>query len=197
MFLDVYDIWPLAGKPTHYRVGTRRPFGWVNAPELLLWNTRLVVRHEAASLSLPVLGQRTDGVEVAVWDADHPWSALARREAIRMSDLTGGSWGAWLAREELLALLRRTLAVGMGHTEPRESLHLRAVLGRLLDDRPLTDDDVRAARAVLPPPALAIAAGSLDEARDRLARINEEWSAEASWGGLSFQFIPLEALPPG
>jgi hypothetical protein len=97
--------------------------------------------------------------------------------------------------KELLALLRWTLFKGAGHAEPRETRHLRAVLDRLLIDRPLTDADVPAACTALPPPALATAAGSLDESCDRLARINKEWSAEASWGGVSFRFIPLEALP--
>jgi hypothetical protein len=196
MFVDVYDVWPLAGEVTHYRVGTRRPFGWVNAAELLPWDTRLVIRRQGTPLSLPVVGHRADALEVAVWDPDRPWSALDRREWVATSEVTPPSWGVWLAREELLALLRRTLAEGTGHAGSRETLHLRAVLGRLLDDRPLGGDDVRAARAALPPPALTIAAGSLDAARDRLARINEEWSAEASWGGLSFQFVTLEALPP-
>jgi hypothetical protein len=195
MFVDVYDVWPLAGQATHYRVGTRRPLGWVNAAELLPWDTRLVIRRGDKPLSLPVVGQRPDAVELAVWDPDQPWSAVERREWVRTSDLTPSRWGVWLAREELLALLRRSLAGSTGPAESREILHLRAVLGRLLDDRPLRDADVRAARGALPPPALAIAAGSLDEARDRLARINEEWSAEASWGGLAFGFIPLEALP--
>jgi hypothetical protein len=195
MFVDVYDVWPLSGEPTHYRVGNRNPLGWVNAAELLPWNTRLVIRREGGSPSLPVLGQRTDAVEVVVWDADQPWSAVKRRESISTTALSPPSLGVWLSREELLALLRRALAQGTAHAEPRETLHLRAVLGRLLDDRPLGAADVRAAGAVLPPPALAITAGAPGAASDRLARINEEWSAEASWGGLSFQFVPLEALP--
>jgi hypothetical protein len=196
MFVDVYDVWPLAGEPTYYRVGNRNPLGWVNAAELLPWNTRLVIRRDTAAPSLPVLGQRTDAVEVAVWDAAQPWSAVERREWVSASALTPPSWGVWLSREELLALLRRTLAKGTGHAEPRETVHLRAVLGRLLDDRPLGKHDLEAARAVLPPPALKIAAGSPDEASDHLAQINEEWATEVSWGGLSFRFIPLEVLPP-
>jgi hypothetical protein len=196
MFVDVYDIWPLAGEATHYRVATRRPLGWVKASELLPWDTRLVFQPKGASLSLPVLAQHPGAVEIAVWDADRPWSALERRQWVRTSDLTPASWGVWLLRDELLALLRRTLAEGTGRAASRETLHLRAVLGRLLDDRPLGDEDVQATRTILPPPVLTIAAGSVDEARDRLARINEAWSAEASWSGLFFEFVPLEALPP-
>jgi hypothetical protein len=196
MFVDVYDVWPLSGDPTHYRVGNRRPLGWVNAADLLPWNTRLVIRRNGASPSLPVLGQSTDAVEVAVWDDDQPWSALGRREWIRASNLTPPSWGVWLSRDELLALLRRTLALAGGRAETREKLHFRAVLGRIHDDRPLSDEDLQAARAVLPHPAMVIASGSPNEASEHLARINEEWAPEVSWGGLSFRFIPLEALPP-
>jgi hypothetical protein len=207
MFVDVYDIWPLQGVPEHYRVGNRRPIGWVRRGDLLSWDTRLVIRGESQALplaavpdhspppvplhvSLPVLEWHGDVVTVAVWVTDRPWTEVDRPEWLQAPAVPRASWGVWLAREELLVLLRRTLA-----TASPQELHLRALLGRLLDDRPLPDADLEAARAALPPPAFAIGAGSLDEARDRLARINEQWSPETSWGGLSFQFIPLEALP--
>jgi hypothetical protein len=210
MFVEVYDVWPLSGEATHVRVGTRRPIGWVRAADLLPWDTRLVVRSPEGTLplsdrpdgptptptpvglsSLPVLSWTTDALRVATWAPDHPWSEVDRRGWVRQSALPPGSWGIWLSREELLALIRRTLAAS--ESPPR--LRLRAVLGRLLDDRALTESDLRAARAALPPPALAIAAGSPGEASDRLARANEDWSAETSWGGLSFRFLPLEMLP--
>jgi hypothetical protein len=207
MFVDVYDVWPLQGLPEHYRVGNRRPIGWVRGGDLLSWDTRLVIRGVGPALppaavpdhspppipldmSLPVLEWHGDVATVAVWDPDRPWSEVGRKEWLETPAVPRPSWGVWLAREELLVLLRRTLA-----TESPRRLHLRALLGRLLDDRPLTDADLEAARSALPAPAFAIGAGSLDDARDRLARINEQWSPEASWGGLSFQFIPLEALP--
>lgn len=212
MFVDIYDIWPLSGAPTHYRVGNRRPIGWVQSADLLPWDTRLVLRAPEGTLplsdtpslvasapvavgrsSLPVLSWSTDAIRIAVWDPDHPWTELDRRAWVRQSSLPPTSWGVWLTREELLALLRRTLSPASSESPPR--LRLRALLGRLLDDRPLTEDDLRAARAALPSPALSISAASLDEARDLLARANEQWSAETSWGGLSFQFIPLEMLP--
>jgi hypothetical protein len=211
MFVDIYDVWPLSGEPTHYRVGNRRPIGWVSAADLLPWDTRLVVRATEGSLpladrldapattsspvgqaSLPVLGWSADSLRVAVWATDHPWAEIDRRAWIRQTALSPTSWGIWLTREELLSLLRRTLVPA---SEPSQRIRLRALLGRLLDDRPLTDDDLRAAQAALPAPAFAIASGSPGEASDRLARANERWSAEASWGGLSFQFIPLEMLP--
>jgi hypothetical protein len=210
MFVDVYDVWPLSGEPTHVRVGNRRAVGWVRVSDVLPWKTRLVVRGNEGALplsdgpdpaspsraqtgrsSLPVLSWTPEALVVAVWEADHPWSEINRRASVRLSALSPSSWGVWLSREELLALIRRTLAA----SEPPPRIRLRAILGRLLDDRPLTDDDLRAAQAALPSPALTIASGSPGAAGDRLARANEDWSAEASWSGLSFRFIPLEALP--
>jgi hypothetical protein len=209
-FVEVYDTWPLTGEPTHYRVGSRRPIGWVRAADLLPWDTRLVVRGPDAPLplaegpdhespasthvgrsSLPVLGWSPDAVRVAVWNPEHPWSEIDRRAWVRQQALPPRCWGVWLSREELLALLRRSLA--SSESPPR--LRLRALLGRLLDDRPLTDADLQAADAALPAPALTIAAGSPAEVSDRLARANEDWSPETSWGGVSFEFIPLDMLP--
>jgi len=212
MFVDVYDVWPLQGAPEYFRVGNRKAIGWVRRADLLPWDTRLVIRDEGESLlvtdapdhsprpitiraSLPVLEWGTDSLSVAVWDSERPWSEVERRAQVHTSTLATKSWGLWLSREELLALLRRTVAPAAEHQESAAQLRLRALLGRLLDDRPLSEGDVQAARAALPPPALALATGSPDEASDRLARLNEEWTAEASWGGLSFQFVPLEALP--
>jgi hypothetical protein len=210
MFVEIYDAWPLTGEPTHYRVGNRRPIGWVRAAELLPWDTRLVVRSPDGPLpmagrpdqaaptstplgrsSLPVLAWTPDAVQVAAWNPDHPWSEIDRRAWVRQEALPPRCWGVWLSREELLALLRRSIA----GSESPPRLRLRALLGRLLDDRPLTDADLQAARAALPSSSMTIGAGSPAEASDRLARANEDWSAEASWGGLSFQFIPLEMLP--
>ena len=51
----------------------------------------------------------------------------------------------------------------------------------------------RACRA--PAPALTTVAASPAEVSDRLARANEDWSPETSWGGVSFEFIPLDMLP--
>src|SRR5690606_33872079 len=34
IFADVYDVWPLRGEPTHYRIGNRRPIGWVRAGDV-------------------------------------------------------------------------------------------------------------------------------------------------------------------
>jgi hypothetical protein len=195
MFVDVYDVWPLQGAPDHYRVGNRRPVGWVDREDVLLWDTRLVLRavgqigQSADGRSLPVLDWRPDAVQVAVWDDDRPWSEVARTTWLPTADLPAASWGVWLTREELLALIPRTM------TAPPLHLRLRTLLGRLLDNRPLTDEDVQTARAALPAQAFAIRAATPGESRERLARVNEHWAPEASWGGLSFQLVPLEAMP--
>jgi hypothetical protein len=211
MFVDIYDVWPLKGEPTHLRVGNRRPIGWVSASDLLPWDTRLVVRGAGGSLplvyrpesdaskptqvggaSFPVLGWSGEAIRVAIWVSERPWSEVDRLAWIRQGSVPAGDWGLWLARDELLALLRRTISA---EAESPEKLRLRALVGRLFDDRAMTDEDLKAARTILPPPAFAISAGTPVEASERLARINERWSAETSWGGLSFRFIPLEALP--
>jgi hypothetical protein len=212
MFVDIYDVWPLQGAPEYYRVGNRKAIGWIRRADLLPWDTRLVIRGEGEALpvadapghtpqpitvraSLPVLEWGADYLSVAIWDSERPWSEVERRAQVNPSTLATKSWGLWLSREELLALLRRSLAPVAEHRESATQLRLRALLGRLLDDRPLSDEDVQAARAALPSSSLALAAGSPDEASDRLARLNEKWLPEGSWGGLSFQFVPLEALP--
>ena len=83
----VYDVWPTAQGPTHYRIGNdERAFGWVPAEVVLPWDTRLVVkplgerlllaespggegRAEAVGVGtpLPVLGWKGDAIEVATW----------------------------------------------------------------------------------------------------------------------------------
>jgi hypothetical protein len=210
MFVEIYDTWPMTGEPTHYRVGNRRPIGWARAADLLPWDTRLVVRNPDGPLplaggpdiaaptstpvgrsSLPALAWTSDALRVAVWNPDHPWSEIDRRAWVRQEALPPRCWGVWLSREELLAWLRRSLA----SSESPQRLRLRALLGRLLDDRPLTDADFQAAHAALPAPALTIAPASPAEVSDRLGRANENWSPETSWGGVSFQFIPLDMLP--
>src|SRR5262249_41639338 len=85
MFVDVYDVWPLKGEPEWFRVGNRRPVGWVKRSDLLPWNTRLVVRASipaagaapgnstAVRHALPVVGSTAGSIDVATWDADPPW----------------------------------------------------------------------------------------------------------------------------
>jgi hypothetical protein len=69
------------------------------------------------------------------------------------------------------------------------------VLGRLLDDRPISVADLATARQALPAFVMPSAHRPAEEASERLARINETWEAEASWGGVSFRSVPLTDLP--
>lgn len=165
MFVDIYDVWPLSGPPDFYRVGNRRPIGWVSANDLLPWETRLVVhspegesRSAAANPSndrprpasrpaLPVLSWTADTVEVATWDELLPWQSVKGHAPIRIAQLRPDDWGVWISRPELLSLLRRT---GPKPTEPAKLTRLRAILGRLSDDRPLSAQAQAAAIAFLP-----------------------------------------------
>jgi hypothetical protein len=210
MFVAVFDVWPLQGARTHFRVGHREPIGWVSAEDLLPWSTRLAVRAPRGELplsahpggapaltsvgraTLPVSSVSAEAIELALWEPDQPWTRIGRRGWVRLDDLPADAWGVWLSREELLTLLRRSLGPANGSSP--EITRLRAVLGRLLDDRPITESDLAAARTALPKPVFARTAPAGDTS-ESLARINEQWTPEASWGGLAFQFIPLLALP--
>ena len=206
MFVDVYDLWPEPGPVTHVRVGNRKPIGWVPAADVLLWDTRLVLRAPKGRLmmadkpggpgspvevgvgSVPVLAWTDRAVEVAVWDPARPWSKVARRGWARTGDLPPGAWGVWISQFELPPLLR--LAIDGDPPVVR----LRAVLGRLADARPLTRADVEAARPALP--AVVFEGESKPErSAARLAEANARPSNEAGWSGLTFRFLPLVDLP--
>ncbi len=207
MFVDVYDTWPSPGPTTHLRVGNRKPIGWVTAEEAMAWDTRLIVRSEGGSLDLldspdgssprrldvgalplPVLGWTEEAVEVGVWEADRPWSALRRRGWVRRSDLPAESWGIWISQVELPILLRLAL-----EGDP-EVVRLRAILGRLADGRSWTRADVEAARPAFPSFVLAPNPDGKAVA-GRLAEENARSISEAGWSGLSFRGIPLGELP--
>lgn len=197
MFVDVYDAWPLKGKSDYFRVGNRQAIGWVKAADLLLWNTRLVVQRGdsgASGGSSPVLSWDDKSVHIAEWPADAPWGDVVPvQQDVALSDLPIDRWGVWLSREELLELLARAGRKPAGQSPA--TLRLRAVLGRLVDDRAISDADLEAARRFLPSFALAESTAADGSPSERLARINESWETEASWGGLQFSRIPLSALP--
>jgi hypothetical protein len=211
MFVDIYDVWPLTGPATHDRVGNRRPFGWVKSGDLLAWDTRLVVRLAAGTEvsetgprgafsaplresrgALPVTDWTADAVQVVLWARDRPWEEVERRVWVRLSDLPPERWGVWLSRDELLVLLRRTLDAGAPSVP--EVTRLRAVLGQVGADHALSAADVAAARRALPG-LVFDNPRSAQEASDGLARVNEHWTPEASWSGISFQSVPLSCLP--
>lgn len=197
MFTDIYDVWPLDGPPHFYRVGNRSPIGWVKADDLLPWDTRLVVRgpdptDPSVRSTRPVLAWTADAVEVATWDESEPWTRVRQHTQIPLGRLRPDDWGVWLSREELLGLLRRVEGKA---TEPPEATRLRALLGRVAEARPMTAADIAAARAVLPTLAFATRSTAPDRVGEALARVNESWEPEASWGGFSFRFVPLSSLP--
>lgn len=206
MLADVFDVWPPSGMPTHYRIGNRRPIGWVVATDVLPWDTRLVVRAPSGRLALsespagasgsaievgeapmPVLAWESGAVRVAAWEPGRAWGDVAWMGWAREVEVPASHWGVLLSREELLTLLRRSL----GEDDPK-GLRLRAILGRLGEDRPLSAEDIAAARGALP--AVAFDGGGKGSA-EALARINEQWKPDAGWAGLSFMAVPLEALP--
>jgi hypothetical protein len=207
MFVDVYDTWPAPGPVSHVRVGNRKAIGWVKAGDVLEWDTRLVVRAsagkfelgdspdgptqtvEVGKLALPVLSWTDRAVEVAVWDPAHPWSSVARRGWVRLSDLPPESWGVWISQVELPILL------GLANRGEEPLLaRLRAVLGRLADNRSWTLADLDAARPALPGVVFAKAPDPQGSA-GRLAEANALATGEAGWSGLSFRFLPLSDLP--
>jgi hypothetical protein len=206
MFVDVYDYWPEPGPVSHVRVGNRKPVGWVLVTDVLLWDTRLVIRAPGGRLTmaddpggagrpvevgaspLPVLGWEGRSVEVAVWQPGHPWSKVDRRYWVRMDDLPPESWGVWISQVELPNLLRYAI-----DGDP-PVVRLRAVLGRLTDARPLTRLDLEAAKPALP---VVVCEGESNRVR-ALARImeaNERLGNDASWAGLNFRFLPMGDLP--
>jgi hypothetical protein len=211
MFVDVYDVWPLEGEPAFYRVGNRKPLGWVKSTDLLPWDTRLVVRPPAGTIALPrlspelkgvalaggvsypVVGWSAEGVKFPLWTWPSAWQAFTRNYWIENAALGRDDWGIWLSREELLALLLRP-GDELSSSE-RQRIRLRALLGRLADHRPVSDQDLAAARRALPPQAFEPAPPSSPPSSEALARLNANWTPEATWSNLSFQFVPISALP--
>jgi len=205
MLADLYDVWPPSGTPTHYRLGNRRPIGWVAAAAVLPWDTRLVVKTpkeklatvdppgesvEIGAVASPILEWRPGSVRLASWERGRPWTDVAKIGWVAEAELPGAGWGVFLSRDELLTLLRRSLA-----GEDARRLRLRAILGRLGDDRPLSASEVEAARGALPASAFAGMGDAAGNKAEALARINEEWTPEASWAGLAFRAVPVEVLP--
>ena len=207
MFVDIYDTWPSPGPVSHVRVGNRRAIGWVKSGDVLEWDTRLVVRApdgkldlaevpggpsrrvEVGDLALPVVAWADGAVEVAIWEPDRPWSAVASRGWVRSAELPPEAWGVWISQVELPILL------GLANQAEAPLLaRLRAVLGRLADNRPWTPGDVEAVKSALPGVVFAREPDARGAA-GRLAEANARVIADASWSGLSFRFLPLGDLP--
>lgn len=213
LIADVYDVWPLAGDPTHYRIGTRRPIGWVEAAKVLPWDTRLAIRPPAGGLRLasdternafedvpvggeplPVIGWTSEAVQVATWEPGAPWAAVARIGWLANEQVEAADWSVWLSRDELLAAIGRSTEPGMKGGSPTD-LRLTAILGRLGSGPLISEPEAEKSLAALPPPVRQIGRPERDSAAEALARINEGWEPDASWSGLTFRAIPLAELP--
>jgi hypothetical protein len=212
MFADVYDTWPLDGPPAFYRIGNRRPFGWVPSAVVLPWDTRLVIRPEGrpitltanaddarahvvetSGMTLPIVDWSANRIRIAVWNRDRPWQDVERMGWVDERSIDRAAWGALVSREELLMLLRRLERPE--RDEPAESLRLRAILGRMGEVAAFKQDDIIAARGALPGACLLGPRSSDRQPIERLSRINEKWTPVATWSGLSFDLVPLDALP--
>jgi hypothetical protein len=189
-FADVYDVWPLTGKPTHYRVGNRRPFGWVEAAEVLPWDTRLVIERGEQAPPSPVVGWEAGRLRAVSWDPERPWQGVLATRTIDLDAVPDGSRGILLSRAELLVLLRRLLA-----GEPPDRLRVQAIVGDLYRAGDWSGADLAAVESALPDWAFEGRGGPRESVHERLSRINEQWSPRVRWSGIEYAFVPLGALP--
>jgi hypothetical protein len=204
-FVDIYDVWPTTGPPTHYRVGNRSAIGWVKAADLLPWDTRLVLRVpgeglvasdasgatrklKSSSPLLPVVGWNEGQVEVVTWEPGRPWEAVGGRLSIAAGDIPLEAWGVLVEQAETWRMLWATAR------EPAEGVFLRAVVGRLSDRKSWSPEDQAAVRSWLPA-VLFLGRAPAGTAEQRAAEINARRTDDVAWTGLSFQFVPLNALP--
>ncbi len=210
MFVDIYDVWPLSGEPTHYRVGNRRAIGWVEAGDLLSWSTRLVRKPAEGELRLadrpgeapghavsvtgspvPVLEWSGEWVREAVWSPSGPWTEVAATGWERADAIEEDGLGVLLTRGELLELMRLLIASGEAPTD----LRLRAALGILLARGSLSEQARTELRTELPGWFLRVPVPGRDEALEALGRLNDSWRPDASWESLEFAFVPLTMVP--
>ena len=211
IFADVYDVWPLRGEPTHYRIGNRRPIGWVEAadgPAVVDPAGRPVAgrctvarrwagrgtrgrRSRPDRSRCPVIGWTDEAVEVAVWSPDAPWERVERTGWLRLDAIPDEAWGVWLSRAELVGLLRRSI----GGDAEAGSLRVEAVLGLVVGASRIGGADAAEAFRALPPVVSRVAPTGDEPASVRLGRLNDDWEADARWAGLEFRAIPLGSLP--
>jgi hypothetical protein len=211
MFADVYDVWPLRGDPTHYRIGNRRPIGWVEADAVLPWDTRVVLRPTGTSLRLradpgdeqgerialdsiplPVVDWTSDAVRVAVWDASEPWVRVDRRGWVRMEEVPPEAFGVLLTRYELLELLRLAIEPAPGGSP---SGRTSAILGTLGSEVGLSDEQTEEVRRNFPEAILEVRTSGGNASVEQLGRLNDLWNPDVTWSGISYQAIPLWAIP--
>ncbi len=216
IFANVYDVWPIQGEPTHYRIGNRQPIGWVAEADVLPWDTRLVIRPPSSAIPIredparssgsnrskllvetpmPVISWTENALKVATWVPDRPWAEVDRIAWISLNDLSMESWGVWLSREELLELIRRLSAADSDAETTKHSYRLQAILGRITDRQPIAQETLAEAEQALPATLAEIPSLTPNESAEQLARINERWNPDAAWGSFEFRWIPLQVIP--
>ncbi|RUL88347.1 hypothetical protein [Tautonia sociabilis] len=211
IFADVYDVWPLTGEPTHYRIGNRRPIGWVPAEEVLPWDTRIVLIPEPGRIALadepggsdralvevdgtplPVVDWRGGDLRIVAWELGKGWERVSRSGWVRVGQVNG-TLGALVSRTELLELLRRSLDVS-----PAEARALRVLtlLGRMAPGESIRAEQVEEVERALSGGGELGGSPSIDREAlsDRLGRLNDEWEADATWSGIEYRAIPLNDL---
>jgi hypothetical protein len=202
MLADVYDVWPLQGTPTHYRVGGRHAMGWVPTDAVIPWGTRLVLRSDkvpdlaqAAGHISPaaVLSWDDNACRVVNWDPKAAWSRPDRIVSVPISSIPTEAWGVLLSRDELLALIQQTLTPV--DTPPPSIRRLNLIAGKDAEDASWPASEGDSARAYLPRPVREIGPQPQAERLDRLTRLDNPWTPDASWSGLQFRFVPLDLLP--
>ncbi len=195
--VEVLNVWPPRGETTHYRIQVGKNTGWVKADDVLIWDTRLVVRVPGAGLPshdgtiagggppLPItaIDAQAGTVTLVEWDPQGPWRAMKRRLTVKLADVPAGSIEVFLVRAELLTLI--------GRQAPADA-RARAALGRL----------VLEAGSELDPKAIEHLAPVLDrvgtadgEGALKLTKVNEDWRPDASWNTQGFRGVPLSWLP--
>jgi hypothetical protein len=192
--VDVLSVWPLRGTPTHYRVQVGNATGWVKADELLIWDTRLVVRVPQEGLPaaggtvlgggppLPIVAidGKAGTVTLAEWDQQAPWKEVRRLVEIKLADLPGTAIEAFQVRREVLEAAGR---------KSGEGSRLRAALGRLVIGAgdPIAPEAAAQLAPVLDRVGPADPGGVL-----KLTRLNENWRPDASWNTQDFRGVPLQ-----
>lgn len=190
--VSIYDEWSSKGEtapPEFYRVGTRVPIGWIAASDLLPWDTRLVYRPSGIAVPRPIVGWNADGIDVVRWADGASWKTPTTPERIKPGD---GAVGVLVEQVELPTLLSAVVTASDPKAVAR--LRLQAVLGEWSGDRSRADEQVAAGLKELPP--IVASRNAKGSATERIAALNANGARpDVEWGGRSFRFVPLEALP--
>lgn len=195
--VDVLNVWPLRGEPTHYEIQSGNVSGWVKAEDLLPWDTRLVVRVPTSGLTtsegalagggppLPIVAidAQTGTITLVEWDDLAPWQVVKRRVVVKVDQIPSEGFEVFLVRRELATASGNQVGEG---TRPR------AALGRLVTGGGAANDP--AATAILAPVLDRV--GPTDPERVlKLDLLNEGWKPDATWNSQGYRGVPIRLLP--